>query len=161
MGQEHGLGMLHMGVARQDNVEITLCSIDERLAELDVCGHQVRATRFREQAGVGDDLVVARTAGMQARAGFADIGDKRLFDGHMDVLVVDVEDELPRFDAGLYAVEARHNQIDVIGGNDALGPQHARMGFRPGDILRVQRLVDRQRRTESLGEFGNVFSEPT
>ena len=48
---------------------------------------------------------------------------------------------------------------NVLGGDDALRSQHARMGLRPGNILRVQLAVDRKRRAEALRELADVLSE--
>ena len=97
---------------------------------------------------------------MQARASLADVGDERLLDGHVDVLVVDIELEFARIDALLDAIEPRNDGLDVRGADDALCAEHARMRLRPGDVLSIQLLVNGQRRAETLRELRDVFREP-
>ena len=127
--------MLQMRVAGKNDVEMLLGGLYERMAQGDIRLHEIGRTLFCKQARIGDYLVVARTAGMKTGAGFADIGNERLLDGHVDVLVVDVKDEFARLDALLYAVETRHDEFHVFEGNDPLCSQHARMRLRSGDVL--------------------------
>ena len=74
----------------------------------------------------------------------ADIGDKRLLDRHVNVLVVDIEGKFSCFDARLDAIEPRYDKVHVLQRNNSLRSQHACMRLGPGDILRVQLLVNRQ-----------------
>ena len=142
--EQHRLGVLHMGVAGQDDIEVRLGLRDERAAQGHVRRHEVAAALLGEQARVGGHLVVAAAARMQARPRVADVGDERALHGHVDILVVDVEREIACLDARLHAIEpvddGRGVRLD-----DARLRQHARVRLRPGDILRVQRLINRQR----------------
>ena len=133
---------------------------DERLAQRDVGRHEVLAALLREQARVGGHLVVAAAARVQACARIADVRDERALNGHMDVLVVDVEGELPRLDALLHALEPAHDGIGVGLRDDARRSQHGRVRLRAGDILRIERLVNRQRGAEALRELAHVLREP-
>ena len=82
--EQHRLGVLQMGVAGQDDVEVRLGLPDERLAQRHVRRHEVLAALLGEQARVGGHLVVAAAAGVQARAGVADVGDERALHRHVD-----------------------------------------------------------------------------
>ena len=78
----------------------------------------------------------------------------------MDVLVVDVERELPRLDALLHAPEPARDGVGVNLRDDARLRQHGRVRLRAGDVLRIERLVNRQRGAEALRELAHVLREP-
>ena len=71
VGEEHRLGMLHVRIARQDDVKVLLCLRHKRLAQLNVRGHKIARPLLGEQARIGADLVVAATTRMKARARIA------------------------------------------------------------------------------------------
>ena len=60
----------------------------------------------------------------------------------------------------LDAVEAGRDGVGVLLRDDALRRQHARMRLGAGDVLRVERLVHRQRRAEALRERVRSLGEP-
>ena len=72
MGEEHRLRMLHVRIARQNDVEVLLRLRHERMTKLHVCSHQVARPLLCEQARVGADLVVAAATRVKARARIAD-----------------------------------------------------------------------------------------
>ena len=98
---------------------------------------------------------------MQARTGLPDIGDELLFDGHVNVFIVDVEDEIARLDALAYTAKAGNDSLNVVFADDTLLPKHVRMGNRSGDILLVELFVNGQRCSEPLCELAHVFCETT
>ena len=72
MGEEHRLRMLHVRIARQNDVEVLLRLRHERMTKLHVGSHEIARTLLGEQARVGADLVVAASARVKARARIAD-----------------------------------------------------------------------------------------
>ena len=98
---------------------------------------------------------------MKARARIADLGRQNRLDGHVDILVVDVERELPRLDARFDGCKARIDRGEILIRDDALRRKHARMGARTRDILMVERLVHGKRCPELLREFAHVLLETT
>ena len=80
MREKHRLGMLHVRVSGKDNAEVLLGEIHESLAKSQIGPHEVRTALAGKQARVRHDLVVARSASMQACSRFPDVGDERLLD---------------------------------------------------------------------------------
>ena len=86
--EEHRLGVLQVGVARQDDVEVLLGLSDERLAQRRVRGHEVGRALLGVQARIGGHLVVARAARVQPRARVPDASRQLRLDGHVHVLAL-------------------------------------------------------------------------
>ena len=127
--EEHRLGMLQVRVARQDHAGVLLGGGHERAAQLEVSAHELLGERLYRQTRVGRHLVVARAARVQALSGLADTARELALDGHVDVLVVDVEGEVAGVDIGLDGIETRADLLGVLGADDALSGEHARMGL--------------------------------
>ncbi len=161
MGEQHGLGMLHVGVTGQHHVEVGLRLLHEHMAQLEVGLHELSAARLGVEPRVGGHLVVAAAARMQPRAGRADAPGELALDGHVDVLVVDIEGEGPGLDVGLDAIEALGDGLGILVADDALGGQHGGVGLRTRDVLGVQLAVDGQRSAEALREGVGAFLEPS
>ena len=151
--KEHGLSMLHVRIARQNGAHILASSLDERLTHgIHVC-HELGSKLLSIQASVGDYLVVAAAAGVQASARITDILSKHLFHGHVDVFIVDVEGEVTLFD-GLFDIgQARNDVFGVFFGNYALRCQHTCMSAGAGNILMIHCLINRKGCAEFLCEF--------
>ena len=133
--------------------------VDKRAAQFEIGAHEVGAALLGEQVRIGDNLVVTRTACVQASARLSDVCYEGFFDGHVDVFIVDVELELARFDTLLDAIEPVANRLGIFLADHALLAEHTCMGFRTSDVLGVQLLVDWQRCAEPLREFAHVFGE--
>ena len=159
MGEEHWLRMLHVRITRQNDVEVLLRLRYERLAQLNVRGHKIARPLLGEQARISADLVVAAAAGVQPLAGIADALGEHAFDGHVDVLVVDVEREVSRLDLALDALKACVNLVGILLRDDALVREHRCVGARTCDILRVELLVDGKRCAEALRELAHALFE--
>ena len=159
MREQHRLGMLHMRIARQNDVEVLLGLLNERMTQRNVGVHEVMRALFRKQTRVCCHLVVAASSGMETCARIADVRRQSSFDGHVNVFIVDVEREVPRLYAILHALETGINGISVFVRNDADLRQHVRMRFRSGDILSIQSLVDRQGSAKALRKFAYVFGK--
>ena len=129
------------------------------MTKLHVGGHQVARTLLGEQARVGADLVVAAAARVKTRARVADFGGEHALDGHVDVLVVDVEREVARLDLALDTLKARVDLVGILLRDDALVREHRCMGARACDVLRVELLVDGKRCAEALRELAHALFE--
>ena len=161
MRQQHGLSVLHMRVARQNHLVVLLGRIHQHMAQLKIGLHELLGQCLDAQARVSRHLVVARTSGMQALTGLADAARQLALDRHMDVLIVDIEGKVAGIDILLDSGQALGNRLLVLGTDDALGGQHLGMRLRAGDILLIEMLVDRQRRTKLLRDLGHARLKTT
>src|SRR3972149_1477442 len=77
--------------------------------------------------------------GVGAARRLADLLGQAGLDVHVDVFQLAPEGEAPLFDLLLDLAQA---PLDGVGGgDDALTPQHAGVGYGPGDVLAVKTLV--------------------
>ena len=161
MREQHGLSVLHMRVARQNHLVVLLGRIHQHMAQLKIGLHELLGQRLDAQARIGRHLVVARTPSMQALASLADATRQLALDGHMNVLVVDVEGEVAGIDILFDSGQTLGNRLLVLGTDDALGRQHFGMRLRAGDILFIEMFVDRQRRAKLLRDLGHARLKTT
>ena len=161
MRQQHGLSMLHVRVARQNHLVVLLGRIHQHMAQLKIGLHELLGQRLDAQARIGRHLVVARTPSMQALASLADATRQLALDGHMNVLIVDVEGKVAGIDILFDSGQALGNRLLVLGTDDALGGQHLGMRLRAGDILLIEMFVDRQRRAKLLRDLGHARLKTT
>ena len=119
VGQQHRLGPLQVGVARQVDVLGGLGPLEQHLLEIvDPAGHDQQLP-LGEQAQVGGDLVVAAAAGVQPGPDLAgDLGDPPL-DGRVDVLVAGLEDQGAGGQLVGDPVEGGQQDLGVRSGQDA------------------------------------------
>ena len=94
------------------------------------------------EAHVGRDLVVARTAGMQAAGGEPDLVLEIALDVHVDVFERTREREAAGLDLGLDLLEPGAYGGHIILGEDAGLAQHGGMRERAPDVLPPQPLVE-------------------
>lgn len=153
MRKKHGLGMLHVGITRQNGTHILASCLDERLAHsIHIC-HELGSKLLGVQTGIGDYLVVAAAASVQAGTRIADVLGKYLFHRHMDVFIIDIEGKVALFD-GLFDVsQARNDVFGIFFRNYAPGGQHACVSAGASNILMIHCLINRKGRTELLREF--------
>ena len=159
--EQHRLSMLHMCITRQNHLVILLGGVHQHVTQLQVGLHELLSQRLDAQAGIGRHLIVARTAGVQALARLADTARQLTLNGHVDVLVVDIEGKVTGIDVLLDSGQALGNRLLILGADDALGDQHLGMCLRAGDILLIEMLVDRQRRTKLLRDLGHARLKTT
>ena len=76
-----------------------------------------------------------------------------ILNGHVNVLVVDIERKLAGIDIGANRIEPRANRLGIALANDALSRKHLGMGLRARNILTIQMLVDRQRCAKLLRDL--------
>lgn len=100
------------------------------------------------QTHIERDLIVSRTAGMQALAGIADALGEQLLDVHMNVLIIERELYVAVLDVLENALESLNDLLGFVLLDDALLAQHGRVRDRAGDVLLVQAAVKQDRRVE-------------
>ena len=159
--EQHGLRMLHVRIARQNDPVILLGGIHQHMTQLQVGLHELLGQCLDAQARIGRHLVVARTAGVQALARLADAARQFALNGHVDVLVVDIKGKVASIDILLNLGQTLGNRLLVLGADDALCGQHLGMCLGTGDILLIEMLVDRQRCTELLRDLGHARLKTT
>ena len=159
MREEHGLGLLHVRVARHDDAEVVLGEIEQRAAQVE---HLMREA-IRELLGmmtrVGRDLVVATAARMQATTCRANRLGQVALDGHVDILVVYVEIEVAFLNTRGDGVKASANILGILFRNHALTGEHERMRLRAFDVGLPHALVNGQRSAKGLRELGGRILE--
>ena len=161
MREQHGLSVLHMRVARKNHLVVLLGRIHQHMAQLKIGLHELLGQRLDAQARIGRHLVVARTPSMQALASLADTTRQLAFDGHMNVLVVDIKGEVAGIDILFDSGQALGNRLLVLGADNALGRQHLGMCLRSGDILLIEMFVNRQRCAKLLRDLGHACLKTT
>ena len=115
-----------------------------------ICPHKLLGQSLAPKARIGCNLVIARTTSMQTLSRLADTTRKLGLNGHVNVLVVDIEREFASIDIGANPIESRANRLGIGLANDALSCKHFGMSLGTRDILTVQMLVDGQRRAKLL-----------
>ena len=160
VGEQHGLRVLEVRVAGHHDVEVLVGRVEQDAAQLDVAGEELLAEVLGEQADVGGHLVVAGAARVEPAAGRADRAGERALHGHVDVLVVDVPGEGALLDLGGDVGEARVDRGLVLGGDDALLGEHARVRAAAGDVVGRHVLVDLEARAKLLRELIHALLEP-
>ena len=153
--------MLHVRVARQNHLVVLLGRIHQHMAQLKIGLHELLGQRLDAQARIGRHLVVARTPGMQALTGLADTARQLALDGHMNVLIVDIEGEVAGIDILFDSGQALGNRLLVLCADDALCGQHLGMCLGTGDILLIEMLIDRQRCAKLLRDLGHARLKTT
>ena len=113
------------------------------------------------QARIGAHLVIAAATRVQTRAGVADVLDQFALDGHMDVFVIDVENEFSLINSLLDIIQAGMDFLFVLLADNALRGKHGRMRLGTGNILRIKRLVDGKRCAKTLSELAHTLFETT
>ena len=88
VAEGHRLRDLEMGEAGHDGRSVRFGQIEQRMSEADDARCDVVDRGAHVQSHVGRDLIIARTAGVQALAGVADQCDQPLLD--IDVYVLEV-----------------------------------------------------------------------
>ena len=159
MREEHRLRVLQVRHARQHRVARLLSGIEQRRTEPQIRLHEVLGERLRSETRVGGNLVVSRPTGVQPSARRTDAPRELAFDRHVNVLVGDIKDERTRIDIRLNGLKPLADGIGVFLADDALRREHRRVRNRTSDILLIQRLIYRQRRTEFLRHRGGSLLE--
>src|SRR5690606_35721197 len=154
------LGHLQVGEARQDGGGVFQGQRGQPVAQLlQQIDGQVDLVA-QPQADIGGDLVVARTARVQALARVADQFDQALFDVEVDIFQVQRPGEAARAD---FFKDLLHAALDVgqVGGADhAHGGQHVGVGQRALDVEGRHALVEVDRGGVALDQVGNGLGEP-
>jgi len=158
MSDQHGFGMLQMGVSGHGCAAGFLRAIAERFADLGQLASQFVDCRARIEAQIGGDLFVAAAATMQFESPLADSSHQLLFDEMMDVFRFFVFHETLRH-IGRVAdlLQSLKNGDELVGGQNpgvfqSMGMSGARRQFvteqptveikrsLPAFELRIQRL---------------------
>ena len=144
---------LHVRVARHDDVVVTLgLANDDALEFADRLLHvangvaQVHLRRGRR-------LVVAAAPRVQTSARRTDDLGHALFDGHVDVFVLDGEDESTGADFFTDLLETADDRVGVFARDDALAREHVGVHLRVANVERADALLERDRGVEVFNEL--------
>ena len=153
MREEHGLRMLQMRISGQDDIGVLLRRGNQNLAKMEIRLHKLLGQSLAAKARVGRHLVVARAARMETLARLADASRELGLDGHVNVLVVDIERKVAGVDIGADLIKSRTDRLGIILADDPLCREHPGMSLGTRDVLTIQVLVDRQRCAELLRDL--------
>ena len=148
MCERRRLRTLKMRIARHDSVQILAALLGERLHEAEDQLDDLLDLLLDIQTHIERDLIVSRTAGMQALAGIADALGEQLLDVHMNVLIIERELYVAFLDILENALEALNDLLGLVLLDDALPAQHGRVRDRAGDVLLVQTAVKQDGRVK-------------
>ncbi len=159
VAEAHRLRHLQVGEAGQDDLDVLLGDVEQRLLQVDQQAADQVDLAAQPQAHVGGDLVVAAAAGVQALARVADqLGQARL-----DVQVHVFQIELPVELAGLdFLADLRHALLDGGQVGAPMMPwrgQHAGMGQRALDVGLPQALVEKHAGGVALDQLAHGLRE--
>ena len=142
VGQQHRLGPLEMGIARQVGVACVDGPLNQLLLEGDHVGSDGGQLPLGEQAQVCGHLIVAAATGVElGPGGSGQLGDPAL-DGGVDVLVAGREIELTGGQFLLGLVERGQHLVNLGIGEQADAAQHPDVGPRPGNVVGCQPHVE-------------------
>ena len=159
MGKEDGLAALEVGVAGDDGGGVFFRAVEQGLLESGDGGEQAVDLGAGVETGVGGDLVVAGTGGVEFRARRADAAGEFGLDVHVDVLERGLELEFPGLDVGEDFLQAGFDLGKLFFGEQADGFLSTRMGDGPGDVVREQPPVIRNGFAELLDERRGILRE--
>ena len=106
------------------------------------------------EAGVGGDLIVTGTRGVELGTGGSDFFREGGFDIHVDVFEFDGELECSVGDLFFHLAESGFDLLEFIVGEETCVFLRTRMGDGACDVVRVEPPVVRDRLTELLDEVG-------
>ena len=161
VGEQHGLGTLQMGVARQDERAMPFGEPGEPLLQT----REQLAERpdfvAQKEPHVQQHLVVAAAGGVQLAADRADLFGQPALDGHVDVLVRGQKGKVSAGELALDGLQALENLFAFGAGDDLLFDQHPAVGAAAPHVVRRQTPVHRQRGSERLHARVGRGREPT
>ena len=150
MGEQHGLGALQVGVARQDDRAVAFGESGEPL--LQARDQLAERSDFipQKEPHVQQHLIVAATGGVQLAADRADLFGQPALDGHVDVLVRSQKRKVAPGQFTLDGLQALEDFFSFRAGDDLLFDQHPAVGAAAPHVIRGQTPVHRQRGGERL-----------
>ena len=160
MREQHRLGGLDVGRAGQDGHPLALGQADQRPLEIEQRDIEVVDGAPRPQAQVRGDLVVARTAGVEAPGERADPLGQRRLEVHMDVLERRVPGEPARRDVGGEGGKPVDEGRDLVSRKEPGAAESADVGDRAGDVVGGERRVDLDRAREVGDARVRLAAEP-
>ena len=141
VSKEYRLRALHVGVARQDHVLVFLRCRNQSVDHCDELFRQAADLALHVHMKVQGTLVVAASSGMETSPGITDGIGEPFLDIHMNVFEFDGEIKFPFVDFFFDCLKALGDSLPVFLGNDAVGCQHFRMGYRAGNIFAIHPAV--------------------
>ena len=148
MGEQHRLGVLHVGASGHDRVPGLLALGDQRVDQVEREPRDAAGVAAQPHADQAGDLVVARTPRTQLAAQFVpgDLQQATLQRRGLVLVVLDRR-ERPGVHTALQLVEGLLHAVELVRGQQAGTAERPRMGARSGDVVVGQTPVE-------LGGFG-------
>ena len=160
--QIHGLRALKVRVAGHGPVEVARGEVEHHVHQVEQSAPVTVSVCAHEQRDIGGHLVVARACRVELAAHRpGDLG-KAPLDRHVDVLVVGMDLEAVVLDLLQHLRQASLDGLQIVGRDDLLARQHARVRERLLDVVRREPVVEADRGVERaeqrvlrLGEAGH------
>ena len=160
VAKSNGLCHLQVGEARHDGAGVLQRDGGQRVAQLAQQVDQGVDLGAQPQADIGGDLVIARTAGVQALARIANQLDQTFFNVQVHVFQIQQPLEGAGFDFDRICVMPRWMSARSRAPMMPWRPGMSRVRERTLDVVARQALVEIHRRCVAFDEFGNRFREP-
>ncbi len=142
VGEQHGLGPLQVGVARQIGLSRLLGPGRQYVLEVEDLTSEHVELALGVEPEVRRHLVVAAPPGVELRPDVAGQLRHPPFDGGVDVLVVGREGEAAGVELGLHEVEGVEQGRHLLLGQEFTTTEAAHVGPRAGDVIVGQAAVD-------------------
>jgi len=160
MRQQDGLGVLQMGEAGHDHIEVLLCH-----------GHQDPLQFMQKSTALDEDvaqvkahveayLIIAAPRRMKLATHFADLLDQVLLDSHVDVFLGGGEVDLVALDFSLDLSQSGYDPGGLFIGDDFAGCQHATVSNTSFNIIAIEPLVEMHRSGVLLHLFVHWLFKP-
>ncbi len=159
--EQHRLGVLQVGIARQHGIHLTLRQFDQGMLERNQLRIQRIALSTQPEPHVGRHLVVTASRGVQfARYRAEPIAQQR-FDRRMYVLGVRRKLKCAALQLRNECLEALDELCGLVGREDRGGAQHARVGDAAQNIVSPEPLIERQRVVKPLDQLVRLPIKPS
>ena len=160
MAERHRLRDLQMGEAGHHCLGMFVGAFDQHALQCSDRIDRFVAGIANPQAGVGRDLIVARSGGVQPSRRFADQLAQAMLHRHVDVLEVDALGNAVTLIFSRDLVQPFEHCGRVGLRNDALFAEHRRMRLGRGYILAPQALVEADRSVDARHQRVRSAPEP-
>ncbi len=136
---------LQMREARHHRIDFPFGQIDQPSAQPGEFLQNAVNRAAQVQTHIGGDLIVARAAGVQLFADFANAVNQPRLDVHVNIFKCDDPRKIAPFNVEQNVVQPAHDLIALRCGEHAHLGQHAGMGDGTGNVLAVQPLIEADR----------------
>jgi hypothetical protein len=128
VGESYRLGSLQVGVARQKNIHVGPCAIDQSSPEACQRSDEPSTLFTNPKANIGGDLIVSTTSRVQLFTHRPHLFHQASFDVHVNIFQGFVPRKVARSNLPLDGLKPLEQSAEFAIGEKTHGVKHARMG---------------------------------